>query len=318
MTNDRLLGAQWWFGLRDPVDEWGVAATTGTTTRRSPVTVARLAMTDRGQQLVVAATNGPAWSGEPPYPEPDYVNPDSGFAEPAIVCRGPVGKTENPTWSADGTRLAYGAADGVHVVNADCSGDTLLVPGGDEPAFGPADVRRVRLRRPPAAPSSSRRVSLRPRAFRRATTVRFTLSAPARVTLKVKGAKGRSPSTARRARTPCASRRRGLSRGLPPPDASARPERTATTCCRYQRSSDARPPFTASAGDRSQPREVERPSTRRALRCTPATCRRRRCSPPARRRRRAAAGAATTWHSSHRRRRHARRRRPRGRHLERA
>jgi hypothetical protein len=79
--------------------------------------------------------------------------------------------------------------DGVHVMTMpDCT-DHLLIPGGAEPAFGPADVD------PPAATGGGptggggaaavKRVSLHPRAFRarRGTTLRFTLSAPARVTL---------------------------------------------------------------------------------------------------------------------------------------
>jgi hypothetical protein len=231
ITNDRLLGtqgmfmnmwtwklgtghgytypgAQWWFGLRDPVDEWGVAAYHWYDDPALSRDGARIAMTDQGQQLVIAATNGPAWSGEPPYPEPDYVNPDSGFAEPTIVCRGPVAKTENPTWSLDGSRVAYGAPDGVHVANADCSGDTLLVPGGSEPAFGPANVQAA------TTPGLSlTNVSLRPRAFRRAATVRFRLSAPARVTLKIKGAKGSLAVNGKAGANTVRLRRRGLSRG---------------------------------------------------------------------------------------------------------
>ncbi|WP_028062084.1 hypothetical protein [Solirubrobacter soli] len=220
ITNDRLLGtqgmfmnmwtwklgtghgytypaAQWWFGLRDPVDEWGVAAYHWYDDPALSRDGSRIAMTDSGQQLVVATTNGPAYSGEPPYPEPDYVNPDSGFAEPTIVCRGPVGKTDNPTWAPSGGLLAYGAPDGVHVTNPDCTNDHLLIPGGGEPAFGPAGVSA-----PASAPSGGTgtgsattgagaakvtlsRVSLHPRTFskRRGTTLRFTLSAPAGVQL---------------------------------------------------------------------------------------------------------------------------------------
>jgi hypothetical protein len=182
--------AQWWFGLRDPADEWGDGAYHWYDDPALSRDGARIAMTDQGQQLVVANTNGPAYSGEPPYPEPEYISPESGFAEPTIVCRGPVGKTENPTWSPSGGLLAYGAPDGIHVTGPDCSGDRLLIPGGAEPAFGPADVSVPPAPAAPAAPSApaaSRvtlsRVSLRPRTFtrRRGTTLRFTLSAPASV-----------------------------------------------------------------------------------------------------------------------------------------
>jgi hypothetical protein len=152
-------------------------------------------MTDSGQQLVVADTHGPAWSGEPPYPEIDYVNPHSDLQPPTIRCRGPVGRTENPTWSRDGGVVAYGMADGVHVMTMPGCADRLLIPGGAEPAFGLADVKPAQA--PPSGggpaaggsgPVSAPRlgaVSLHPRAFwaRRGTTVRFTLSAPARVRL---------------------------------------------------------------------------------------------------------------------------------------
>jgi hypothetical protein len=214
VTNDRLLGtlgmylnmwtwklgtghgytypaAQWWFGLQDPPDQWGVAAYHWYDDPSLSPDGARLAMTDAGQQLVVADTHGPAWSGEPPYPSPDYVNPVSDLQPPTIRCRGPVGRTDNPTWSRDGTLVAYGMPDGVHVMTMpDCT-DRLLIPGGAEPAFGPADAN-------PAAPASAPapsapapalkigRLTLHPRAFRarRGTTVRFTLSAAARVRLR--------------------------------------------------------------------------------------------------------------------------------------
>jgi hypothetical protein len=209
VTDDRLLGtlgmylnmwtwklgtghgytydaAQWWFGLQDPPDEWGVAAYHWYDDPSLSPDGSRLAMTDQGQQLVVAHTNGPAWSGEPPYAEVDYVNPESDLQPPTIDCRGPVGRTDNPTWSRDASVVAYGMPDGVHVMTMpDCT-DHLLIPGGAEPAFGPADVN------PPAAAAELSGVSLHPRAFRarRGTTVRFTLSAPARVTLSAGRARG--------------------------------------------------------------------------------------------------------------------------------
>ena len=83
--------------------------------------------------------------------------------------------------------LAYGAADGVHVIDADCTNDHLLIPGGSEPAFGPADVDPPQIaadpafqttpKPPPAAKLTLTKVS------RHGTTIRFRLSAPARVTL---------------------------------------------------------------------------------------------------------------------------------------
>ena len=215
VSNDRLLGtqgmfmnmwtwklgtghgytysaAQWWFGLQDPPDEWGVPAYHWYDDPALSRDGSRLAMTD-ANGLYVAAANGPAWSGEPPYPEPDYVNPDSGFAKPTIQCSVPV-KAVNPTWSSDGGTLAYTAPDGLHVMRPDCSGDRLLVPGATGAAFGPADVTSAPADGTPA-PQPSRvtlsRLSLRPSTFRarKGTTVRFTLSAAAKVRLSVRGKK---------------------------------------------------------------------------------------------------------------------------------
>jgi hypothetical protein len=222
VANDRLLGtlgmylnmwtwklgtghgytypaAQWWFGLQDPPDEWGVAAYHWYNDPSLSPDGSRLAMTDFGQQLVVADTHGPAWSGEPPYAEVDYVNPQSDLAAPTIRCRGPVGQTDNPSWARDGSVVAYGMPDGVHLMTMPGCTDRLLIPGGSEPAFGLADVNAAQAPAPPSgsgpapapAPAAGAgvlrltAVSLHPRAFRarRGTTLRFTLSAPASVRL---------------------------------------------------------------------------------------------------------------------------------------
>ena len=117
-----------------------------------------------------------------PYPEPDYVNMQSTVAAPTLRCRSGTGTYTNPTWSIDGSRLAYGGGDGVHVMtvpgNVDCAqvGDRLLAPGGSEPAFGPANVTMAEKPapprptptphpRPPAA-LALRGLSIAPHAFR--------------------------------------------------------------------------------------------------------------------------------------------------------
>ena len=56
-----LLAAQYWFGLQDPVDEWGVAAYHWYDDPAVTRDGAKLAMTDGGNvRLMLAATHGPA------------------------------------------------------------------------------------------------------------------------------------------------------------------------------------------------------------------------------------------------------------------
>jgi len=50
---------QWWFGLRDPVDQWGVAAYHSYDDPALSRDGSRLTITDHGQQLVVAAPPRP-------------------------------------------------------------------------------------------------------------------------------------------------------------------------------------------------------------------------------------------------------------------
>ena len=258
VTNDRLLGThdmylnmwtwkldtghdytyaaeQWWFGFQDPPDEWGVPAYHWYDDPALSRDGSKLAMTDGttdDSQLLIAATHGPAWSGEPPYAEVDYVNPQSELAAPTIACTTPRGKYSNPSWSADNATLAYGGADGVHLIGGDCSGDRLLVPGAVDPAFGPADVNMAQAPHPSSGATRSgttariAKVSLKPRAFRPA---------------------GAARRSATRCRPPAASRSRSR-----PPRASAstaprpRAARPASTRCasaaRSARGSSSRAP----------------------------------------------------------------------------
>ena len=123
VTNDRLLGtlgfylnmwtwklgtghgytypgAQWWFGLRDPVDEWGVAAYHWYDDPALSRDGSRLAMTDSGQQLVVASTHGPAWSGEPPYRRGRLRRPAAGPAAADDRLPRPRGQDREPELGA--------------------------------------------------------------------------------------------------------------------------------------------------------------------------------------------------------------------------
>jgi hypothetical protein len=171
--------------------------------------------------VYILQTHGPASVGEPPY-DNDYLNGVSVVATPDIKCHLDAGgNVVNPSWSRDGNTLAFGAPNGVYAMNVpssfDCSQMTahLIAAGGTDPAFGPADVNMAQAPAPPAQPSGPgpntgptgsngsqpsgsttvtvTKVSVAPKAFRVArraakaggTHVRFTLSAPAKVTLTV-------------------------------------------------------------------------------------------------------------------------------------
>jgi WD40-like Beta Propeller Repeat len=186
--------AQWWFGLQDPPDDWGVAAYHWYSDPALSRDGTKLAMTDGDgddSQLLIAATHGPAWSGHAPYPEPDYVGQQSDLAAPTLECATARGKYVNPTWSRDGRTLAYGSSDGVHVLGVPsltCSAMTerLLVRGGSDPAFGPADVSMADA---PGSGGGARvgHVSVRPVRAGHAGRARFTLSRSARVTIMAGG-----------------------------------------------------------------------------------------------------------------------------------
>lgn len=164
LTNDRLVGTegfwmnmwtwqvgtkpgydgssgQYWLGLQDPPDEWGVPAYHWYDDPALSPDGTKLAMTDgmNGRALQLASVSGPAWQGDAPY-DNDYLNGDTPFARPEIACSGDA--AINPSWSADSRLLAFGGDDGVHVLSVpslDCAsiGDSLVAPGGTEPAFGP-------------------------------------------------------------------------------------------------------------------------------------------------------------------------------------
>jgi WD40-like Beta Propeller Repeat len=67
-------------------------------------------------------------------------------AAPSSTCSFQGTDFANPSWSPDGKQLAYEASDGVHVADVrsidDCAQitESLVIPGGSDPSWGPADV----------------------------------------------------------------------------------------------------------------------------------------------------------------------------------
>src|SRR5690242_2594926 len=102
--------AQYWFGLQDPPDQYGVPAFHWYDDPSLSPNGAKLAMTDGGKALMLASQSGPAWVGEPPY-DIDYLNGVTPVSPPMLQCRGEDGVATNPSWSSDSQLLAYGAAE---------------------------------------------------------------------------------------------------------------------------------------------------------------------------------------------------------------
>ncbi len=87
---------------------------------------------------------------------------------PTAVCefRGAAGSFQSPTWSPDGQRLAWAEDDGIHVATIRDLGTcdlpaSVLVPGGRQPDFGPADAGPAGVGGPAPAAKVSATVAAR-------------------------------------------------------------------------------------------------------------------------------------------------------------
>jgi hypothetical protein len=95
----------------------------------------------------------------------------------------------SPTFSPDGTRVAWAESDGIHVASAGCADEQVVtLPGAWEPHWSAYS--------PPAAPAARLTLALRARARGRRVTARVTVSAPTTVRLTVR-AGGRRFATTR-------------------------------------------------------------------------------------------------------------------------
>jgi hypothetical protein len=152
--------------------------------------------------LYSAPTFPTAWRDGDPAPAAD-----------PIVCyrySGPAGgRFSTPTFAPDGTRAAWGDADGIKVVTVPDFGGgctttgasataQLLIPGGQQPDWGPADVPPAASARPGGSLGArATRVRLA-RALKRGVKVRVTAPADGRVRVTARrgarkvGAGGRS------------------------------------------------------------------------------------------------------------------------------
>jgi hypothetical protein len=124
---------QWFTDPAAPVLEDGVASRDGT---KLAFAAADLSTSDVPDQIRIYTTQGIP-SGNPGDPLP----PD-----PVLACTISAAGAQFPTFSPDGTQLAWEEPDGIHTANvsnlSDCStlDDQLVIPGGEQPFWGPADV----------------------------------------------------------------------------------------------------------------------------------------------------------------------------------
>jgi hypothetical protein len=203
--------AQWWYQFKDGDGYNFFPTDPALSPDGKKLALANGADPNTKNQLLLASVSGPAWVGEPPY-ENDYTG-NSAVEQPVLQCVQEKGVVVNPTWSQDSGSLAYGSGDGIHVMavppDLNCNGlaDRLLVAGGSEPDWGPADVNLAQKPSPPASGGSGaqakkpvvagpglRKLKLTPSAFRAraGAKLRFTLSGPARLTLTVRRANGKA------------------------------------------------------------------------------------------------------------------------------
>src|SRR4051794_10118895 len=112
----------------------------------------------------------------------------------------PGGHFSQPTFSPDGGAVAWSAGDGIHVASvpnlgAGCTTDgataspPLVVPGGAEPDWGPADVPTGRPGADNGPGKPARLAAKVLRATRRGVTVRVQATGKGRVSARAKGAR---------------------------------------------------------------------------------------------------------------------------------
>jgi WD40 repeat protein len=127
-------------------------------------------------------------------------------AVPAPLCKtGSEAGLYGPTWSPDGSHLAFGASDGVYVtaIGADCAAGApaLAIPGASQPDWGPADIapgKRDEGKGPegpgvqPGAPAIAVKARKAKKVAKRGLPVRVTCATACSVkaTLKVKKVRG--------------------------------------------------------------------------------------------------------------------------------
>jgi hypothetical protein len=136
---------QWWFTDPNAILQDGELSPDGTKAVAVAATHGAASPFDGVRYYV---QDGPVWTHEPPY---ENVLGSDDFPEPpAPVCQDTRdSEAHSPTWSPDSSAVAYDDGDGIWIqpVRADLDGSNceslesrLLLPGGREPDWGPADV----------------------------------------------------------------------------------------------------------------------------------------------------------------------------------
>ena len=202
---------QWWFRYQDAMLRDGELSPDGS---KVVAVAATGGLASPYNTLLFFATNGPAWSGEPPYNEDIQNGPEA--PEPTVRCQNVRDSdAADPTWSTDSKSIAYQDKDGIWIQQVPaltdaCDGlsEKLLVPGGHNPDWGPADVNMADKPKPGNGPGASPspaaakigalrvsptrfRVARARSAKRGGATVTFRLTGSAPVVLRVQRVAGR-------------------------------------------------------------------------------------------------------------------------------
>jgi hypothetical protein len=153
-----------------------------------------------GTRLAVVEDDSADHDGSPTRVVLRVFTADAPGAAPVFRCElelaaSDLSASTSPTFSPDGTRLAWAEPDGIHVAQSDCGGERVVtLPGAWEPYWTPATATAAPAGTKPAPLTLAVRTAAHPRRAtlrKRGLRARITVSAPAtvRISVRVAGTK---------------------------------------------------------------------------------------------------------------------------------